>query len=223
MAINLRLPEVLHLQILVHIHPDRRLSRGEAKAGAGGRRISLTTIARSLLAQDQTPEAQEYDPGEGTSAQARANSSPISTDEEDNYLSRLRRPRNVHDNLQSSDSDSVPDPYDGHTPSEQNLAPCQCDEPDDPAAPCNEIPPRARPAPPAPPAPPVPPAPSINNPSSRPVAAEPGPGSNDNLIPPSQAVSPHPRRVTSSDLRRRTARPNYGPSLSAILKSHLNI
>ena len=53
MAINLRLLEALHLQILVHIHPDHRLSRGVAKTGAGGRRISPTTIARGLLAQHQ--------------------------------------------------------------------------------------------------------------------------------------------------------------------------
>ena len=53
MAINLRRLEVLHLQILFHIHPNRRLSREEAKTGVGGRRISPTTIARGLLAQHQ--------------------------------------------------------------------------------------------------------------------------------------------------------------------------
>ena len=154
--------------------------------------------------------AHNYDPGEGTSAQARANSRPISTDEEDNYLSQLRRPRNIPANLRGSDSDSVPDPYEGHTPTDQNLAPCQCDEPDDPAAPCNRNPSQAPPTPPS------------DDPSSRPVAARPGPNSG-NPIPSSQAVSPHPRRVTSSDLDKRKTRVNYGPSLSAILKSHLNI
>lgn len=155
--------------------------------------------------------AQEYDPGEGTSAQARANSSPIPTDEEDNYLNQLRRPRNITDNRQDSDLASTPDPYDGHTPSDPNLAPCQCDNPDDRAAPCNNDPPQ------------TPPAPSNDDMTSRPVAARPGPSSDSGPVPPSQAVSPHPRPVTSSDLSRRRARPNYGPSLSAILKSHLLI
>ena len=150
---------------------------------------------------------QDYDPGEGTSAQARANSSPISTDEEDDYLSRLRRTGNIPDNRLDDNTPSVPDPYAGHTPPDPNLAPCQCDLPSDPAAPCNKDPP----------------APSNNNSDAEPVAARPGSDSNSGPLTIRQAVSPHPRRLSSSDLSRRKARPNYGPSLSAILRSHLNI
>ena len=159
---------------------------------------------------------QDYDPGEGTSAQARANSSPISSDEEENYLSRLRRPYPRDNN-----SPSVPDPYAGHTPPDPNLAPCQCDPPNDPAAPCNNNPQSSRTSQQN--IPTTPANPSNNNTDSEPVASRPGSNSNSGLLLQPQAVSPHPRRLSSSDLSRRKARPNYGPSLSAILKSHLDI
>ena len=166
------------------------------KSRRGARHIADYNRLQPTL-QAPAPLAQEYDPGEGTSAQARANSSPISNDEEDKR--------------QDGDSASAPDPYGGHTPTDPNLAPCQCDKPDDPEAPCNKDPPQA------------PPAPSDDGANSRPVAARPGRNSNSNPIPQPQAVSPHPRPVTSSDLSKRRTRTNYGPSLSAILKSHLDI
>ena len=158
-----------------------------------------------------------YDPGEGTSAQARASSNPISTDEEETHLSRPRRTRNRQD----SNSPSVPDPYAGHTPPDPNLAPCQCDPPNDPAAPCNRDPPNSGTFQQS--IPTVPPAPSNNNANSEPVAARPGSTSEGSQLPLPQSVSPHPRRVSNSDLSQRKTRPNYGPSLSAILKSHLLI
>ena len=86
------------------------------------------------------------------------------------------------------------DPYDGHTPADSNLAPCQCEPPDNPQAPCNT-----------------------------PVAARPGTSLNDNSTSLPQTVTPHPRPVQRADLNRRMARPNYGPSLSAILKAHLDV
>ena len=86
------------------------------------------------------------------------------------------------------------DPYDGHTPADSNLAPCQCEPPDNPQAPCN-----------------------------MPVAARPGSGLNDSPTSLPQTVTPHPRPVQRADLNKRMARPNYGPSLSAILKAHLNM
>ena len=158
-----------------------------------------------------------YDPGEGTSAQARANSSPIPSDEEDEFLRKLKRLRAPVRWDEDSDDQSddtpppppsplppviqvppapagpdLPDPHDGHVPPDPNLASCPCSPP--------------------------------SGPCSQPVAT--GPGSNSNqggpLLQP-QAVSPHPRRLSSSDLSRRRARPNYGPSLSSIIKSHIGI
>ena len=159
---------------------------------------------------------QAYDPGEGTSAQARANSSPISSDDEDNYLSQLRRPGNNRQSSSSPPDSSTPDPFAGHTPADPNLAQCQCDKPDDPAAPCNKNL-RGKTSVPA-----APPAPSTGNRNEEPVATRSGSDSNNNPITLPQAVSPHPRPVRTSDLNRRKARPNYGPALMAIVKSHLN-
>ena len=154
---------------------------------------------------DRNPPS--YDPGEGTSAQARARTDPISSDEEDSYLRGLRR---QHPTNANSDNESeIADPFDGHSPADSNLTPCQCDPPDDPAAPCNAGPShslstsaRQQTPPPA----------SLSN-------------SGNNQIPLPPAVSPHPRPVRGTDIIRRQARsrPNYGPSLSAILKSHLGI
>ena len=99
-----------------------------------------------------------YDPGEGTSAQARE-SNP---DSEDEYLGRLRRLRTsaADDSLAESDDPATPsssnpadvtpprsnpsdrddpDPFDGHVPQAKKLSPCPCDEP---AAPCNSEPTR---------------------------------------------------------------------------------
>ena len=53
------------------------------------------------------PDPLAYDPGEGTSAQARARTRAVSPDEEDDYLSRLRRLRNW--GPPSSDSDDEND------------------------------------------------------------------------------------------------------------------
>ena len=107
----------------------------------------------------------------------------------------------------SSDIDTN-DPFDGHTPTDSNLAPCQCDPPDDPAAPCNTGPPT--------------PAPTRQQTPPRPSSLA---SSSNNPIPLAPAISPHPRPIRGLDVSRRIARsrPNYGPSLSAILKSHLGI
>ena len=98
------------------------------------------------------PDPLAYDPGEGTSAQARGPSTPDETDSEDEQLRRLRRlratPRVDSDDETPSPSSaaspspqpsgaSAEDPFDGHTPSDPNLAPCQCDPPENPDAPCN--------------------------------------------------------------------------------------
>ena len=186
-----------------------------------------STSARAPARPNPTnPNPSSYDPGEGTSAQARARSDPISSDEEDNYLRRLRRCHSTGTNSDNeSDTGEIPpspptaalpvppvspnievaDPFAGHSPSDANLTPCQCDPPDNPTAPCN-----AGPAP-------------HSSPSRQ--QTNPPPSNSSNLIPLPPARSPHPRPVRSSDVSRRKARsrPNYGPSLSAILKSHLGI
>ena len=122
------------------------------------------------------------------------------------------------------------DPYHGHTPADPNLAPCQCEPPDDPRAPCNVQNPPPIPLPLA-----VSPHPHrvqgqnwrrqkssrSSNAQSEPVAAR--PGSNLAEDTPPITTTPHPRPVQQSDVNKRTTRPNYGPSLSAILKSHLGI
>ena len=152
------------------------------------------------------PQPQSYDPGEGTSAQARRNTNPISSDEEDDYLHQLRREKSRQQRDSSPDSpSSTPDPYDGHTPTDPNLAPCQCDVPGDPAAPCNRDPP------------------SVSRPQSERNSQSPSPRSFAHEAIP-LAVTPHPRPVQGSDLKKRESkRPNYGPSLSAIFRSHLGI
>ena len=100
------------------------------------------------------PNPLSHDPGEGTSAQARARSHSISEDSEDDYLSRLRR---LRDSSPDSDNDNsprdpppspppvavpappapdeppIPDPHPGHVPPDPNLAACPCDPP---AGPC---------------------------------------------------------------------------------------
>ena len=98
-----------------------------------------------------------FDPGEGTSAQARNQSSPIESDSEDEHLRRLRRlrtpaidsdseetgadlPPSTPPNSSSPPTASdIPDPFDGHVPAAKKLSPCPCDEP---AAPCNAGPTR---------------------------------------------------------------------------------
>ena len=167
-----------------------------------------------------------YDPGEGTSAQARTCSDPISSDEEDSYLRRLRRGRstnaspdkesNTGETPPSTQTTAVPvppvspnieaaDPFAGHSPSDTNLAPCQCDPPDNPTAPCN-----AGPAPPPPPPPPPTPPP---------------PNSRNNLIPLPPARSPHPRPVRGSDVSRRKARdfPRRRPDVNALRSILMNL
>ena len=96
-----------------------------------------------------------YDPGEGTSSNARARTRSASPDEEDNYLHRLRRLRNWGPSSDEENSDgeltpppspppvaipappasmeTVKDPFDGHVPPDENLAECPCDPP---AGPC---------------------------------------------------------------------------------------
>ena len=116
-------------------------------------------VTRQQARQDVTqPDPLAYDPGEGTSAQARE-SNP---DSEDEYLGRLRRLRTsaADDSLAESDDPATPsssnpadvtpprsnpsdrddpDPFDGHVPQAKKLSPCPCDEP---AAPCNSEPTR---------------------------------------------------------------------------------
>ena len=101
----------------------------------------------------QNPDPLSFDPGEGTSAQARAQSSPVESDSEDEHLRRLKRLRTP---APASGSESPPtddpatpaspgppsdnsDPFDGHVPAAKKLSPCPCDEP---SAPCNAKPPR---------------------------------------------------------------------------------
>ena len=102
------------------------------------------------------PDPLTHDPGEGTSAQARAAFDPIESDSEDDYLSRLRRLRDS--SPESSDDETpqnsppspppvaipvspapigspVPDPHGGHVPPDPNLAECPCDPPAGPCAP----------------------------------------------------------------------------------------
>ena len=91
-----------------------------------------------------------YDPGEGTSAQTPPPLDPIEEDSEDEYLSRLRRLRNWPTDSDDDDDEqnarpvaipvspapsgpSIPDPHDGRTPPNENLAACPCDPP---AGPC---------------------------------------------------------------------------------------
>ena len=103
----------------------------------------------------RNPDPLSFDPGEGTSAQARNQSGPVDTDSEDEHLRRLRRlrtPTTVTDAEPSvppaATTPSTPateetqDPFDGHTPADPNLAPCQCEPPSNPTAPCNAGPPR---------------------------------------------------------------------------------
>ena len=105
-----------------------------------------------------TMTTEHYDPGEGTSAQARSQSpSTSSNDEEDEYLRRLHRLRSSNpldfDDDSSSEGtpdtpkspppiaipsppatiENVPDPFGDHTPPNENLAACPCDPP---AGPC---------------------------------------------------------------------------------------
>ena len=84
------------------------------------------------------PDPLAFDPGEGTSAQARESSDPV--DSEDEHLSRLRRLRTPAIPSDDESAQGSPDPFDGHVPSDPNLAPCQCDPPDAPNAPCNSGP-----------------------------------------------------------------------------------
>ena len=109
-----------------------------------------TTRASSRIIQD--------DPGEGTSAQARANLDPPQSDEEDNFLGKLRRLRRpVQWDDESDDQDdnqpprsplppvipvppapagpNIPDPNPGHVPPNENLAACPCSPPSGPCLP----------------------------------------------------------------------------------------
>ena len=99
-----------------------------------------------------------FDPGEGTSAQARERTSPADADSEDEYLRRLKRLRSsdTESNSNSTPQDQSPatqqslpdsesgdpDPFDGHCPTVKKLPPCPCDAPMDPNAPCNAGPKR---------------------------------------------------------------------------------
>ena len=182
----------------------------------------------------QNPDPLAYDPGEGTSAQARAQLDPIESDSEDEYLSRLRRLRNwPTDSDQEDDPPKspppvaipsapapvgppIPDPHEGHTPPDPNLAACPCDPPSGPCAPVpqsttttNQQRPSFTPQPP-----------TSQNPSDQRSSADIAQLPNN---PVRLAISPHPRPVGIRDLTRRRARPNYGPSLSFIVKNHLGL
>ena len=112
------------------------------------------TTRQQSRASVTNPDPLAHDPGEGTSAQARARTDPIDDDSEDEYLGRLRRLRDVTPD--SSDDDTqpppspppvavpvppapvgphVPDPHGGHVPPDENLAACPCDPPAGPCAP----------------------------------------------------------------------------------------
>ena len=114
-------------------------------------------VTRQQSRQDVTQnDPLAFDPGEGTSAQARARSDP---DSEDEYLGRLRRLRQPATTAESQDtadpstpppavatpprqdspSDDDPDPFDGHSPPVKKVPPCPCDET---TAPCNTGPTR---------------------------------------------------------------------------------
>ena len=111
---------------------------------------SRTTRQRSRI-DVQNPNPLSFDPGEGTSAQARAQSSPVESDSEDEHLRRLKRLRTpaIESGSESppTDDPATPaspgspsdnsDPFDGHVPAAKKLSPCPCDEP---SAPCNEPP-----------------------------------------------------------------------------------
>lgn len=170
-----------------------------------------------------------YDPGEGTSRQARARTRSISSEDEnddDNFEQFLTRMRNSRRNANPNPTPAAvpvptpavesPDPFDGHTPQDPNLAACQCDPPS-----CDVPLPQAASQPQSNrniPTPPPPSAPTIN-----PVPANVAPS---NPVP--LSITPHPRHVQDADLNRRQhsrtrPRPNYGPSLSAIMKSYLGM
>ena len=168
------------------------------------------------LDQTLNPDPLAYDPGEGTSAQARARTRAVSPDEEDEYLSRLRRLRNWGPPSSDSDDENDSNP----TPAPQTLSPAESTDPE----PAN-LPPRPLQLPLA-----VTPHPNpIQGPSQKrqrpstnparqndgprnadnePVAARPGTGHNFNQNTLPQAVTPHPRPVQNSDLSRRRKRPN---------------
>ena len=112
-----------------------------------------TRVTRQQGRQNPTnPDPLAFDPGEGTSAQARQQQDQ--TDSEDEHLSRLRRlraPTITSDDessgaiasppqSNSQPSSEEPDPFDGHVPpSSKKLSPCPCPEPN---APCNAGPTR---------------------------------------------------------------------------------
>ena len=188
--------------------PGPQTRRPQSSDGAN-RQQSRTSVLN--------PDPLAYDPGEGTSAQARAQLDPIESDSEDEYLSGLRRLRNWPTDSDQEDEppatsppvalpapaaptdDILPDPHDGHTPPNENLAECPCDPPSGPCAP--------------------------NNPRHVTQGQQGSSDANDQPQnnPVRFAVSPHPRRVGTQDLNRRRSRPNYGPSLSAIVRNHLGI
>ena len=127
--------------------------------------------ARGQQSPETTPDPPipsdplEFDPGEGTSARARARTDSISSDEEGNYLHRLRRLRNwgPSSDEESNNGDHPPsspvvalpapaadpnltaqDPFDGHVPADENLAPCPCEPPSGPCEAPTFNPPRLR-------------------------------------------------------------------------------
>ena len=91
---------------------------------------------------DPTSRNTRQNPRPSTSAQATSNQTPSTAvrldpeifDDEtlDNRLQDLRATPQAND--------ETADPFDGHTPADNNLAPCQCDPPEDPNAPCNKTP-----------------------------------------------------------------------------------
>ena len=191
-------------------HPPRpnRRSRPPANPQPPSDRRQSTSRLNPAQSDPANQSPPSYDPGEGTSAQARARTDSISSDEEDNYLRRLRRSHPA--NNDSEDESETADPFDGHSPADTNLTPCQCNPPDDPAAPCNAGPSHRLLTP-------------ARQQTTPPPSSLSNPGNNSIPLPP--AISPHPRSVRGADIIRRQARArhNYGPSLSAILKSHVGL
>ena len=173
------------------------------------------------------PDPLAYDPGEGTSAQARARTRAVSPDEEDEYLSRLRRLRNWGPPSSDSDDGNDSDPQSNQAPPVAVSAP----------VPQTRPPPSLQPPPPLPlsvtphPSPIQGPAQHRQRPSKIParqkdspcdadneqVAARPGAGLNYNQNTLPHAITPHPRPVQNDDLNRRRRRPNVN-FLQNILK-----
>ena len=180
---------------------------------------------------DADPPA--YDPGQGTSAQARSRTrslSPASADEEDEYLSNLRRLRNWptdsdnEDDVEQTTDDppvAIPspparslspsessDPTPGHVPPDENLAACPCDPPEGPCQGEKFDPPR-----------------HFTSARQRTFSDRGGPVPQQAFRRETQKTQRRARFFTKPHERKFSNRPNvsYAASLAAIMKSHLKL